>query len=204
MCSGYSTKYPDNHYKTDSEYFLDTHMDFPYIHPRINRQIIFTCIYVCKKYYSPDTQADGAQGSCCIPKIDIGEKISIQSILTNFADREYGEGRELEKFGEEVCAKEAAKSRTNNPNLFAECVVVLSKVRATVDSIRQLVSGDDTIVHATKHFCELFTDNNFFFYVSVHIVHCQPCSIHAVYYLVALLHECVGHEVQKYAVYVVY
>ena len=116
--------------------------------------------------------------------------------MTNFADREYGEGRELEKFGEEICAKEAVKSKTNNPNQFAECVAVLSKVRATVDSIRQLVSGDDTIMHATKHFSELFTDINFLFYVSVHIVHRQPCSIHAVYYLVAQEHECVGREVQ--------
>jgi hypothetical protein len=80
--------------------------------------------------------------NCCTPSINTTIDISDDSILTNFAGHEYREGKELELFGEEICAEEFAKSQTNNPNSFAECSAVLGKVRATVDFIRQWVSGD--------------------------------------------------------------
>ena len=85
-------------------------------------------------------QDKGNQTACCISDILTNTVITKDSILVNFSRYEYGEGRELVKFGEEVCGSEEAKSQINNPNQFSMCSQVLTKVKIVVDSIRQLVS----------------------------------------------------------------
>jgi hypothetical protein len=113
--------------------------------------------------------------NCCTPSINTTIDISDDSILTNFAGHEYREGKELELFGEEICAEEFAKSQTNNPNSFAECSAVLGKVRATVDFIRQLVSGD--LNAPCLQICVLYTNSTLSLPIGIHTNNTQyePC-----------------------------